>query len=159
MTTERESNRLPLRAGAMLLLAVAVVFLGLGVHRLATGSNSEPASAPSVQSAAPQPSAAPASSATASSTKVCVVNAGEVTGLAGSLTDQLKAKGYRAAEPANISSSTMSENTIFYRSGDEAAAKRVATDLGGGYSVELRPAGSTKLPACADGVLVIAVTQ
>ncbi len=163
MTTERDSNRLPLRAGAMLLLAVAVVFFGLGIHRLATGGGGDEAAAPTSQSvqptnASPQTSA-PSTTANAASTKVCVVNAGNTAGLAGSLTQQLKAKGYRTAEPSNLSSSTLNENTIFYRTGDEAAAQQVATALGGGYSVELRPTASSKLPACTDGVLVIAITE
>ncbi|GAA3027110.1 LytR C-terminal domain-containing protein [Gordonia defluvii] len=164
MTTERDTNRLPLRAGAMLLLAVAIVFFGLGAHRLATGSTNQagPVAAPSAPrpSGATPPSEAVAdTSVAASSTKVCVVNAGSVSGLAGSVTEQLKTKGYKTAEPANMLSSTLNENTIFYRPGTEVAAKQVATDLGGGYSVEPRPSNSLKLPACADGVLVIAITE
>ncbi|GAB08461.1 hypothetical protein GOARA_012_00110 [Gordonia araii NBRC 100433] len=166
MTSERESNRLPLRAGAMLLLAVAVVFFGLGAHSLATGSGDDAEPAPTAQTTAQQnpapasgESKAAAPSADASSTKVCVVNAGNVSGLAGSVTDQLKTKGYQTAEPDNLSSSTLSENTIFYRAGDEAAANQIATDLGGGYSVEQRSPNQTRLPACTGGVLVIAVTE
>ncbi|GED96660.1 LytR C-terminal domain-containing protein [Gordonia crocea] len=162
MTSERDSNRLPLRAGAMLLLAVAVVFFGLGIHRLATGSGDD--DAPPAQTAATQTTAAPPTTSApagveASSTKVCVVNAGNVGGLAASVTKQLKAKGYKTAEPSNLSSSSLDENTIFYRDGDEAAAKQVATDLGGGYSVEARPEGASRLPACTNGVLVIAITE
>lgn len=162
MTTEREPNRLPLRAGAMLLLAVAVVFFGLGAHRLATSGDSDsPAptqSAPAPTVAQPTTSAPTTTTVDASSTRVCVVNAGSVSGLAGSVTQQLKAKGYKTAEPENMTSSSLSENTIFYRSGDEAAAKQIATELGGGYSVESRPSSST-LPSCTDGVLVIAITE
>jgi hypothetical protein len=160
MTTEREPNHLPLRAGAMLLLAVAVVFFGLGAHHLATSGDSD-APAPTTTASptvAQRTTSAPTTTVDASSTRVCVVNAGSVSGLAGSVTQELKAKGYKTAEPANMSSSSLSENTIFYRSGDEAAAKQVATDLGGGYSVESRPSGSS-LPQCTDGVLVIAITE
>ena len=39
MNADREPNRLPLRAGAMLLFAVAVVFVGLGWHSAATSGN------------------------------------------------------------------------------------------------------------------------
>ncbi|MFT4202080.1 LytR C-terminal domain-containing protein [Gordonia sp. (in: high G+C Gram-positive bacteria)] len=172
MTSERESNRLPLRAGAMLLLAVAVVFFGLGTHRLLSsgGDDDTTPTGPAPTSQAPaQPGQAqpPASTAPpapkpqpqAKGVKVCVINAGEVKGLATTVTDQLKAKGYKTDEPGNLSSSSMTENTIFFRSGDEAAAKELATALGGGYSVEARPASATKLPECAGGVLVIAVNQ
>ncbi|MFT3898943.1 MAG: LytR C-terminal domain-containing protein [Gordonia sp. (in: high G+C Gram-positive bacteria)] len=175
MSTERESNRLPLRAGAMLLLAVAVVFFGLGIHHLVTGGGDDTAgpaasttqapvqSTPAAPPAAGQPGAAgepsaPPSTAAAKSTKVCVINAGEVKGLATTITDQLKAKGYQTEEPGNLSSSSMTENTIFYLNGQKAAADEVAGDLGGSYSVEARPAGATKLPECS-GVLVIAVNQ
>ena len=39
MNADREPNRLPLRAGAMLLFAVAVVFIGLGWHSAATSGD------------------------------------------------------------------------------------------------------------------------
>ncbi|QKT06128.1 LytR C-terminal domain-containing protein [Gordonia sp. X0973] len=161
MTTERETNRLPLRAGAMLLLAVAVVFFGLGIHHLTTsGDNDESAPATSAAVSAPVP--APASNtqaAPAASGKVCVVNAGEVSGLAGTVTRTLKEKGFTTAEPANLQSNSLNENTIFYHPGQEAVANEVNTALGGGYSVEQRSAGQTKLPACTGGVLVVAVNQ
>ena len=99
MTTEREPNHLPLRAGAMLLLAVAVVFFGLGAHHLATSGDSDaPAPTTTVAHGRAALTSAPTTTVEASSTQVCVVNAGSVSGLAGSVTQELEA---RAARPPN----------------------------------------------------------
>ncbi|GAC70046.1 LytR C-terminal domain-containing protein [Gordonia soli] len=163
MNADREPNRLPLRAGAMLLLAVAVVFIGLGWHSAATGDEDPEAGLEAAQSrvsaSTPTSSAAATSAASSenSSTKrLCVFNAGSVAGLAGEVTDELKAKGYRTASPGNISSGTITENTVFYDDGDKTDADKVAGDLGDDTSVDPRPSSFTQ---CTDGIPVIVVTR
>lgn len=162
MNADREPNRLPLRAGAMLLLALAIVCIGLGWHSAATsGDNPEQAldNAGVATSASPATSSAPSTSASAaaSTAKLCVFNAGSVTGLAGDVADALKSKGYTVASPQNLKSSTFTENTVFYDvNGDvgntKAEAQKVAKDVPGGATVEKRPTSFTQ---CADGVPVI----
>ncbi|MGC5255983.1 LytR C-terminal domain-containing protein [Gordonia sp. DT218] len=164
MNPDREPSRLPLRAGAMLLLALAIVCIGLGWHSAATsGDNPEQdlqnaqrqvtsAAAPSAASA----SASSSASASADTPELCVFNAGAVSGLAGEVADNLKAKGFQTASPGNITTSSITENTIFYDDGQKSAADEVAAALGGDASVESRPSSFTQ---CADGIPVIVVTR
>ncbi len=156
MNADREPNRLPLRAGAMMLFAVAVVFIGLGWHSAAT-SGSEPQATETTATATPTP-ASTTSSTSASSTakRVCVINAGQVSGLASDVSDLLKEKGYTMAQPGNYTAGGFSENTIFYDSdSDKAQADELAKALGGTVSVEERPSSFTR---CKGGVPVIVVT-
>ena len=160
MTTERRPNHLPLRAGAMLLLAVAVVFFGLGAHHLATSGDSD-APAPTTTASptvAQRTTSAPTTTVEASSTRVCVVNAGSVSGLAGSVTQELKAKGYKTAEPANMSSRLVEREhhllPLRRRGGCQTDRHRPRRRVQRGIA----PSGSS-LPQCTDGVLVIAITE
>ncbi|MGV9709287.1 LytR C-terminal domain-containing protein [Gordonia sp. NPDC003424] len=159
MNPDREPSRLPLRAGAMLLLAVAIVFIGLGWHSAATsGDNPEKAleAAQRQVTTSATTTSAPAASASADKPTLCVFNAGTIAGLAGDVTDQLKAKGYQTETPGNLSTSSISENTIFYDDGQKSAADAVAAALGGDASVDPRPSAFTE---CADGIPVIVVTR
>ncbi|MFW0794179.1 LytR C-terminal domain-containing protein [Gordonia sp. CPCC 205515] len=162
MNPDREPSRLPLRAGAMLLLAVAIVFLGLGWHSAATSGNDPEQDLENAQrqATATSVSAAPTTSASASSAvasvKLCVFNAGSVTGLAGDISDDLKAKGYQMETPGNLSTSSITENTVFYDEGQKAEAEQVAEALGGDASVDERPSSFTE---CSDGIPVIVVTR
>jgi hypothetical protein len=161
MNPDREPSRLPLRAGAMLLLAIAIVFVGLGWHSAAT-SGDDPekdleAAQTQVTTTAAAPSSATSSSAAASADtpELCVFNAGSVSGLAGEVTDSLKAKGFQTAEPSNLTTSSVTENTVFYDEGQKSAADQVASALGDA-SVDPRPSSFTQ---CSDGIPVIVVTR
>ncbi|MBM7278166.1 LytR C-terminal domain-containing protein [Gordonia rubripertincta] len=155
MNADREPNRLPLRAGAMMLFAVAVVFIGLGWHSAAT-SGSEPQATETTATATPTPASTTSSTSAVTTTKrVCVINAGQVSGLASDVSDLLKEKGYTMAQPGNYTAGGFSENTIFYDSGsDKAQAEELAETLGGTVSVEERPSSFTR---CKGGVPVIVV--
>lgn len=172
MKADRENNRLPLRAGAMILFAIAVVFIYLGWHSAATSGKdpeadlvkagqSAQASQPSkATSSDPSSSEAPASSSTeqadGETPKLCVLNAGKVTGLAKEVADSLQGSGFSlGTEPSNLSTSSISENTIFYDEGGEDAAKKVADAVPGGASTEARPSSFTKCP----GELVVIVVN
>ena len=174
-TPERDSNRLPLRAGAMLLLAVAIVFVGLGWHSAATSDSNPEAqlqAAAASSSATPGTTAAPSTSSTASSTGtpgaagessasassplVCVFNAGTITGLAVEVTDALKAKGYRTSAPGNLSTSSITENTVFYTPSQRTQAQQIASDLDGGASIDARPSAFTQ---CRGGIAVVVLTR
>ena len=156
MNADREPNRLPLRAGAMLLLAVAVVFIGLGWHSAATSSDDPEAALEAANKTQTTTSAAPTSTTAAAAAKpVCVYNAGGINGLGREVTDELKAKGFQTRAPQTYTDGTFSENTIFY---DDAASKaqadQIAAALGGSYVVEERaPAFAGR---CEDGIPVIA---
>lgn len=161
MTADREPNRLPLRAGAMLLLAIAIVCIGLGWHSAATSGKDPDAGLEAAQSAQPSTTAAaPSSSASAagsSTTQVCVINAGSVTGLAAKVTDVLKKDGFRTALPKNYTGGKFTENTVYYDDDSQKAqAQKVNQALGGDASVEHRPATFTE---CSDGLPVVVVTR
>ncbi|ATD69343.1 MULTISPECIES: LytR C-terminal domain-containing protein [Gordonia] len=156
MNADREPNRLPLRAGAMMLFAVAVVFIGLGWHSAAT-SGSDPQTETTATATSTPTAATPSStSAAASAKRVCVINAGQVSGLASDVTDLLKEKGYTMAQPGNYTAGGFSENTVFYdEDSDKAQAEQLAEALGGTVSVEERPSSFTR---CKGGLPVIVVT-
>ena len=159
MNADREPNRLPLRAGAMLLLAVAVVFVGLGWHSAASSGQSPDEGLRDAEASVATTSAPATSSATASAgdARLCVINAGSISGLASEVTDELKAKGFTTADPANYNGGSFTENTILYRdSSQKAEAQKVATALGSDASVEQRP---TSFTMCRDGIAVVVVTR
>lgn len=145
----------------MLLLAVAIVFLGLGWHSAATkGDNPEQDLEAAQKQVTSTTTAAPAStSATAAAAdkpELCVFNAGSITGLAGEVSKTLKEKGYTMASPGNLSTSSITENTVFYDDGQKTQAQAVATALGDDASVDPRPSAFTE---CPDGIPVIVVTR
>lgn len=171
MNADREPNRLPLRAGAMLLLAVAVVFLLLGIKSASDSGKESPqdklagagqsAQATSETSASAAPGSSPAASAeptgSAGDTKICVLNAGSIAGLAGEVSEELKSGGFPiGTDPANLPTSSITENTVFYAEGDEEAAKKVAEAVPGGASAEERPAAFTR---CDGEIAVIVVSK
>lgn len=145
----------------MLLLAVAIVFVGLGWHSAATSGDDpekdlEAAQTQVTTTAAPSSSATSSSaSASADTPELCVFNAGSVSGLAGEVTDSLKGKGFQTAEPSNLTTSSVTENTVFYDEGQKSAADEVAAALGDA-SVDPRPSSFTQ---CSDGIPVIVVTR
>lgn len=178
MTPDREPNRLPFRAGAMLLLAVAVVCIGLGWHSAVTTTSSPEAdlraaaASGSASSAAPSSSAAASTSASASGTGssstdpssssssagplACVYNAGSISGLAVEVTASLRSKGWRVAEPGNLQSASITENTVFYSSALKSEADRLVSDLGNDATADLKPSSFTQ---CRGGLAVVVITR
>lgn len=143
----------------MLLLAVAVVFVGLGWHSAASSGQSPDEGLRDAEASVATTSAPATSSATASAgdARLCVINAGSISGLASEVTDELKAKGFTTADPANYNGGSFTENTILYRdSSQKAEAQKVATALGSDASVEQRP---TSFTMCRDGIAVVVVTR
>ena len=69
MNADREPNRLPLRAGAMLLFAVAVVFIGLGWHSAATSGDGSKAAETTATAPTTTESSTPTSTSVAAGTK------------------------------------------------------------------------------------------
>ena len=176
MTPDREPNRLPFRAGAMLLLAVAVVCIGLGWHSAVTTKSSPEAdlraaaASSSTSVAAPSTSASPSSATGSGSTSgstdpssssttgplACVYNAGSISGLAVEVTASLKSKGWRVAEPGNLQSASITENTVFYSSALKSEADRLVADLGNDATADLKPSSVTP---CRGGLAVVVVTR
>lgn len=179
--TRRENPHLPLRAGAMLLLSVAVVFIGLGWHSAATGDSDPEAGLQAAQSRQSTSVVAPSSaqqapatgatsapvtttsarpstsvSADASRPEVCVLNAGTVSGLGQTFTKKVQDLGWETAEPTNLQSASITENTIFYTARQRAAAEQLAEDLGGNVSVDPRPSAFSQ---CPGGLPLIVVTR
>ncbi|MFC0314364.1 LytR C-terminal domain-containing protein [Gordonia phosphorivorans] len=173
MNADREPNRLPLRAGAMLLLAVAVVFIGLGWSSAAKSGDESPqeklaksgsqSTASSVVSSEGKSSSAATSEAPKSTTAgaadvpaLCVLNAGSTKGWAKDVSDQLKSAGFTiGSEPGNLSTSSVTENTIFYGEGQEDAAQKVADAVPGGASLSVRPPAFTR----CEGELAVVVVN
>ncbi len=156
MNADREPNRLPLRAGAMMLFAVAVVFIGLGWHSAATAGNDSPTTEAATTVTPSPTSTSPSTSAASTGKRLCVINAGQVAGLASDVTELLQAKGYQMAEPGNYTAGGFSENTIFHEDDtDKSQADEVAAALGGEVAVEER---STTFTRCRGGIPVIVVT-
>lgn len=173
MAPESDNTRLPLRAGAMLLFAIAVVCIGLGWHsavtttsspeadlRAAASSASETpsssAGSSSAEAGAPASGTSSSTSASASGPLVCVYNAGSQSGLAVEVTDTLKAKGYRTSEPGNLQSASITENTVFYTPPLRDEAEKVVADLDNGATADPRPSAFTQ---CRGGIAVIVITR
>lgn len=168
MNADRENNHLPLRAGAMLLLAVAVVALLLGIKSCSDSGKetahdklaeqnvaSEPAA--SGTSGTQAPSGTAASTTQTAATPLCILNAGSITGLASEVAEEMKSAGFSiGADPGNLATSSITENTVFYTEGQEDEANRVAAAVPGGATAEERPAAFAR---CADEIAVIVVSK
>ncbi|ALG83558.1 LytR C-terminal domain-containing protein [Gordonia phthalatica] len=170
MNAENETNRLPFRAGAMLLVAIAVVCIGLGIHQLTT-SGDDPeaglkAAGQSAQAETSEQKPAKTSATDTSTSKspadaadvpeLCVLNAGNVTGLAAEVAKTLTDGGYKVAETANLSTASVSENTIFYTPDQEDAAKKVAEAVPGGAELNPRPDAFSR---CLGQLAVVVVSR
>lgn len=166
MNAERESNRLPLRAGAMLLFAVAVVFIGLGWHSAATSGSNPEAQLQAAQSSAPTrapSSASPSSSQPQATAEICVINAGEVRRLASEVDEQLKGRGFITVginSQSNYTGGGFTENTIVYSTPPQKAqAEKIAAALDNDYTVDSRARMASSFNRCAGGIAVVAVTR
>lgn len=168
MNADRESNRLPLRAGAMLLFAVAIVFGALGWHSAATSGDDPEQELQAAQSSVTSTAAATTTAASSSSVaqngvRICTINAGEISGLASEVDDQLKGKGFTTigiSSESNYSQGGFSDNTIVYStSSQRALAQRINTALDGDYDVDARSSLGSGFSRCAGGIAVVVVTR
>ena len=167
----------PLRALAMVLISLAILFAAIGALSL-TGSDSDEAAAepaaettsapavvaPTAQAPAPAAqapaadastdSAAPTTSGTPADVEVRVLNNSNVSGLAAGTASTLTAEGWNVAETGNFSEAQFAQTAVYYgpTAGEEQAAQTIATQLG--VPVEPKP---TSLESTV-GVVVI-VTQ
>ncbi|TLG13997.1 LytR family transcriptional regulator [Nocardia cyriacigeorgica] len=144
----------------MVLIALAIVFAGLGAMSLSSADSetetaaetSAPATTTSV-AVAPQATsartttakpttttAAPTTTSTTpvvdQSTPIRVLNNSLVAGLASRTVNQLKANGWTNASAGNYAGSTIPATTVYYgnATGDKAAAEAVAAILGAGVA-------------------------
>jgi hypothetical protein len=175
-----QSSGPPLRALAMVLISLAILFAGLGFASLGDSDSENTAATVTTASAAPPASAAartttataPASGATstsasasttsgpsgtsvsadASSVPVRVFNNSNVTGLAGQTATELTEAGWTVAETGNYSDGTISETTVYY--GNSPAEKEAATQIAAELGATAKPrfAGIANSSA---GVIVI----
>ncbi|MEU1986315.1 LytR C-terminal domain-containing protein [Nocardia sp. NPDC019395] len=148
----------PLRATAMVLIALAIVFAGLGAMSLSsadsdTADNAEGAgsssataapAAPRVTGPAAAPTTAAAGSTTAGatttaaagevdrSTPIQVLNNSLVAGLASTTANQLAARGWTNTSTGNYAATTLTATTVYFgdEPADQATAAAVAADLG-----------------------------
>lgn len=160
----------------MVLIALAILFAGLGFASLG-GSDSEETAATVTTSAAAtttaarpttaagaaggtSASAASTTSGASSTTKaadaasvpVRVLNNSNVTGLASQTATELMSSGWTVSETGNYSDGTISETTVYY--GTSAAEKEAATEIATQLGVSAEP----KFPGIANssaGVVVI----
>lgn len=177
-STNPEPSGPPLRALAMVLISLAILFAAIGALSL-TGSDDteETASEPSTSAveqapAASNPSASnpsasnPSASATSQSSaptssvapedvEVRVLNNSNVSGLAAETAATLTGEGWTIAETGNYSESQVPSTTVYYgtASGAQAAAEKIAGQIGA--TAEARP---TTLASYGTGVIVM-VTQ
>ncbi len=143
----------PLRALAMVLIALAIVFAGLGAMSLSksgtstssasTGSSSSEAattttassSSSSAEPATTTTTEAPTTTAAAGVDKsipVRVLNNSTVAGLAAKTGSRLTASGWNVVATGNYATSILSKTTVFYQnSREQATAQAIAGQLGG----------------------------
>ena len=162
----------------MILIALAIVFGGLGALSLSksdSSANSAPAATPSVAAGTANPnspkaattptataaatSAAPKSSGSAAasgtvdkSIPVRVYNNSTITGLASKTASTLESDGWKIAETGNYSEGDIPKTTVYYgdSASEEAAAKAIASQIGA--TAEPRFAG---IKRSAPGVIII----
>ncbi|MCA1005900.1 LytR C-terminal domain-containing protein [Rhodococcus hoagii] len=181
MTTPNpESSGPPLRAIAMVLIALAILFAGLGAASLGGSDSDETAteaSATTTTSAAAAPAAArtttaPAPTTTTAATStpsttsasattsarvdksvpVRVFNNSTVSGLAAQTANELTSGGWNVSETGNYSYGQIQTTTVYYGSSasEKAAAQAIAAELG--VKAEPRFAG---IDSASPGVIVI----
>ncbi|MDG3016262.1 LytR C-terminal domain-containing protein [Speluncibacter jeojiensis] len=155
-----EPTGLPLRAAAMVLIAAAIVFAGLGwlslgksnpdsqpdtataavTSSLTTSAAPPAASSKVAAAAAPTGSAASAATTTTASAgaiadvPVRVFNNSDVGGLASRTAAKLRAEGWTVASVQNYTAGSIPTTTVYYGSGtgEQQAAQRIAGELGVG---------------------------
>jgi hypothetical protein len=138
-----------LRAGILVAAAVlgVVVIRGAFPENASQGITGTPSPGTTTPSSNPSTSPTPSSSTTSrkalahSKTVVLVVNGAGRTGLAGSVTDILKAEHYKAREPTNAARTNTT--TLFYRADSEPEAIELQAFMVQrfGLQVAIEPAG------------------
>jgi hypothetical protein len=149
----------PLRALAMVLIALAIVFAGLGAMSLSnsgadaaegaeqteTTTSSVLAQAPVTTVAPPTTSADEDTDSTETSTpttteststvdhsvSVRVLNNSLIIGLAASTATELTSAGWTNVSTGNYEGTNLTTTTVFYGAGDKAAATAIAAEVGG----------------------------
>ncbi|MFD3595493.1 LytR C-terminal domain-containing protein [Nocardia sp. NPDC058640] len=150
----------PLRALAMVLIALGIVFAGLGAMSLSnsdaqaseeptqTTTSSAVAQAPATTSAAPKTTTSeattttvapttttttPAAGGTDQAVSVRVLNNSLVAGLAARTASELTAAGWTNVSTGNYSGANLTTTTVYYGggAGDKAAATEIAAQVGG----------------------------
>jgi LytR cell envelope-related transcriptional attenuator len=164
-----------LRPAALVLSCLVIGFIAGWVLRGDDGPATVLAPAPGASSdagaaATGTTTAAPATTSTASATtsattpaappardeiKLAVLNATDVQGAAGRAADEAKSLGYVGVSAGNAPTTT-DPDTVYYRDGQEASAKRVASDLEVD-AVEALPASGSLAAAAPAGAQVILV--
>ncbi|WP_236077614.1 LytR C-terminal domain-containing protein [Rhodococcus sp. P1Y] len=142
-----ESSGPPLRALAMVLISLAILFAAIGALSL-TDSGGDEAAAPEATSevAATTPasgagqspavtsttSSAPTTSAGPADIDLRVLNNSDVSGLAATTAATLTAEGWTIAETGNYAETQVASTTVYYGtdSGAESAAEEIAQQLG-----------------------------
>ena len=180
--TRRDNAHLPLRAGAMLLLSIAVVFIGLGWHSAVIGDSDPEAGLQAAQSrqstSTAPPSAAPQAPAT---------NTSSVQATTSASPRRRRPPRWSPVVPRSVSSMPAPSAVWARRSprrsktwagrprnrpicnrrasprtpsstppGRRAAAEQLAEDLGGNVSVDPRPSAFSQ---CQGGLPLIVVTR
>ncbi|MDJ0393246.1 LytR C-terminal domain-containing protein [Rhodococcus sp. G-MC3] len=158
-----ESSGPPLRALAMVLISLAILFAAIGALSL-TGTGSDEVAAPAATtqtsqapaaSAAPTTTAAPKTSVDPADVELQVLNNSSVSGLAAETAATLTAEGWTVTGTGNYAEMQVPATTVYYGSaaGAQVAAQQIAQQLGA--TTATRPA---TLSAFGDGVIVM-VTQ
>jgi hypothetical protein len=148
----------------MVLLFLGVIFLLLGLRAVSSSSSSDDYTSPPASATGTSATGTPASATGTSGTsgkpapnqaEIHVYNITDKDGVARRIADQLKAAGFKVAEPSNLTPSPadVTTTTVYYgdAEGDKATADAVGQKLGA--PVERRT------PALADqppGVVVLA---
>ncbi len=169
-----ESSGPPLRALAMVLISLAIVFAAIGALSLtesddtadtaAPATTSEVAKAPASSASlpsspavqVPEPTmAAPPAPIDPASVEVRVLNNSGISGLAADTAATLTGEGWTIAETGNYSESQIGATTVYYGSapGAEAAAREIAQQLGSTAATS-----PVTLSSFGEGVVVV-VTQ
>lgn len=178
--TKPNSQQLPLRGVAMILIAVALLLVGWGLYSATQKDNSTdvvvtqettnnqqatpPATTPATQHQAPaateakqpaQPPAAPNQGQTQpdnAQVTVHVLNNSTIQGLAAKAKDSLAAKGYKVGHVGNYASSIVPENTVYYTDNEDQARELAAT-IGG--VAEKRPDNLPEETAGSGSLVVV----
>ncbi|WP_330250815.1 LytR C-terminal domain-containing protein [Nocardia sp. NBC_00565] len=157
----------PLRALAMVLIALAIVFAGLGAMSLSssdsdTSGAGESTTTPPGQAATTTVAATTTAGSTSTTTKssaatttpttstanravpVRVLNNSTVAGLAARTASELTANGWTVAEVGNYPGPNVTKTTVYYgnSSGEKEAALAIADELGASAEPRTDSSGS-----------------
>jgi len=149
----------------MLLLAVAVVCIGLGWHSasskssnpVTTASTDTMTTAPSTAAPVTSSAAGTSSANTATRPAVCVFNAGSTKGLARKVADELEAAGWKIQEVSNLQTSSITDNTVFYSGAQtQYIDDLVSTVTASKQEMDER---TKTLSSCPDAAIALVVVQ